>query len=212
MKPMTTNPLEELAANLLLAGPGRGETAELPSATLDLDRQRRCGFGEVVYGEGKPLDVLLAIFTRLLEAGQAVLATRISAEKGAGLLQHFSAGRWNEAAKTFRVENFCGEKTNQQPNRPKRGKVAIITAGTSDLPVAAEAQETVDWMGVETVMVHDVGVAGPQRLLAKLPLLAGCDAIVVVAGMEADAGPRRESLFANQKQKAESSPDARNQG
>jgi NCAIR mutase (PurE)-related protein len=60
----------------------------------------------------------------------------------------------------------------------------VITAGTSDLSVAEEARETLDWMGVQTVMIHDVGVAGPHRLPAHLHKLEPCDAIVVVAGME----------------------------
>ena len=63
-------------------------------------------------------------------------------------------------------------------------KVAIVTAGTTDLPVAEEARETLDWMGVDAVMIQDVGVAGPHRLPERLPQLADADVVVVVAGME----------------------------
>ena len=66
----------------------------------------------------------------------------------------------------------------------RHGTVAVVTAGTSDIPVAEEARETLDWMGVDVKMIHDVGVAGPHRLPAQLPLLQQCDAVVVVAGME----------------------------
>jgi NCAIR mutase (PurE)-related protein len=62
--------------------------------------------------------------------------------------------------------------------------VAVVTAGTSDLPVAEEARETLDWMGVEVTTVHDVGVAGPHRLVEQVEKLSACDAVVVVAGME----------------------------
>ena len=71
-----------------------------------------------------------------------------------------------------------------EPSAPRRGRVAVVTAGTSDLPVAEEARETLDWMAVEVAMIHDVGVAGPHRLPAHLDVLTSVDAVVVVAGME----------------------------
>jgi NCAIR mutase (PurE)-related protein len=72
------------------------------------------------------------------------------------------------------------------PGEPRQaiGHVAVITAGTSDLPVAEEARETLEWMGVRATMVHDVGVAGPHRLPERLAQFEGADALVVVAGME----------------------------
>lgn len=68
--------------------------------------------------------------------------------------------------------------------RATLGRIAVITAGTSDLPVADEASETAQWMGVEVIEVTDVGVAGPHRLPRRLPEIAGCAAVVVAAGME----------------------------
>lgn len=152
-------------------------TAELGEATLDLDRRRRCGFAEVVYAEGKSVDTLEKIFRTLLEANCGVLATRVDADKGAQLLVRFPAGKFNQLGRTFRVAQ------GGAPSEP-RGRVAIVTAGTSDLAVAEEARETLDWMGVATTMIHDVGVAGPQRLPARLAELRACDAVVVIAGME----------------------------
>ncbi len=153
---------------------------------LDLDRQRRCGFPEVVFGPGKTVEQLREIAALLLRENQPVLATRIDASQAAGLLETFPEGRYNAVAGTFRVE----KRTEPSPGPSLGGRgslqahVAIISAGTGDLPVAEEARETLDWMGVRVTMIHDVGVAGPHRLAARLDDFQNADAIVVVAGME----------------------------
>jgi NCAIR mutase (PurE)-related protein len=154
----------------------------LATATLDTDRRRRCGFPEVVFGEGKSAAVLHEIFTAMLTSGEEVLATRIDPSKAAGLLAAFPQARYNELGRTFRIS-----ASSSSPLATRHSPlpfVAIITAGTSDLPVAEEARETLDWMGVRVAMIHDVGVAGPQRLPARLAEFQHADAIVVVAGME----------------------------
>jgi pyridinium-3,5-biscarboxylic acid mononucleotide synthase len=159
---------------------GRGEVARPIAATVDLDRRRRCGYPEVIYGPGKTIEQICAIVTTLLDHGEPVLATRIDREQAAGLLAAFPAGRYNEVARTFRLPN-----ASANPSTPKTsGRVSIISAGTGDLPVAEEARETLDWMGVATTMIHDVGVAGPHRLPARLAEFEHADAVVVVAGME----------------------------
>lgn len=146
--------------------------------TLDLDRARRCGFPEVVFGDGKCIDTLASIFNRLLEDGTNVLATRVATDKSAALLKQFPDAIYNERARTLRISRSA-------PTAPTTcGHVAVVTAGTSDLPVAEEARETLDWMNVSVTMVHDVGVAGPHRLPERVEQLRGCDAVVVVAGME----------------------------
>jgi pyridinium-3,5-biscarboxylic acid mononucleotide synthase len=154
-----------------------------PAVTLDLDRQRRCGFPEVIFGEGKSAETIAAIFERLLASGVRALATRIAPEKAEHLLEYFvgrnPSARYNEIARTFRVDPLSVLPVETT------GRVAIITAGTSDLPVAEEARETLEWMGIETAMIHDVGVAGPHRLPLRLPEFVDSDAIVCVAGMEA---------------------------
>jgi pyridinium-3,5-biscarboxylic acid mononucleotide synthase len=154
--------------------------ADVGIAQLDLDRARRCGFPEVVFGQGKSVEALERIFTALLEAGIDVLATRISAEQAAGLLPRFPRAVYNAIGRTFRIPLVDAE----QAVPPPRGHVGIITAGTSDLPVAEEARETALWMGMRVTLVQDVGVAGPHRLPARLPELEGAHAIVVIAGME----------------------------
>jgi NCAIR mutase (PurE)-related protein len=153
-------------------------SAPLREATVDLDRPRRCGFPEVVFGPGKAVDQLREIIGALAAHSQRVLATRIDAGQAAGLLAAFPAGRYNAVARTFRLPASSTSPSEQGPH------VAVISAGTGDLPVAEEARETLDWMGVHTTMIHDVGVAGPHRLAERLNDFQAADAIVVVAGME----------------------------
>jgi NCAIR mutase (PurE)-related protein len=158
-------------------------TADLTEAQLDLDRAQRCGYPEVVYAAGKTLDTLDKIFRRLLSAGVNVLATRVSAEHAAALVPRFAGSRYNELAHTLRIPASHSAE-NSKVTGDDRPFVAIITAGTSDLPVAEEARETLDWMGIRTVLIQDVGVAGPHRLPARLAEFQSAAAIVVVAGME----------------------------
>jgi NCAIR mutase (PurE)-related protein len=170
-------------------------TADLGDVMLDLDRQRRCGFPEVVFGESKTVETLAAIFRRQLAAGQAVLATRLDAEKGQALASEFPDGRYNAVARTFRVGSACRAEpelttdaapADQGPARQAgpTGLVAIVTAGTSDIAVAEEVRETAEWMGAGTDLIVDIGVAGPQRLQAQLHRITIADVVVVVAGME----------------------------
>ncbi len=153
------------------------ESLPLPTATLDIDRQRRCGYPEVVYAENKSVETLKEIFGALSERSVDILATRVAAEKALPLEQHFPDGRYNAVGRTFRIPA-------RRPESKRSGRAAIVTAGTSDLNVAEECRETLDWMGVEVHVVHDVGVAGPQRLLGSLKAIRTADAVVVIAGME----------------------------
>jgi pyridinium-3,5-biscarboxylic acid mononucleotide synthase len=190
---MDRNILEKLSGGLLTGGMTSGDflamaegptasrtasTADLGEVALDLDRQRRCGFPEVIFGEGKTVATLTKIMERMLEEKVRVLITRVSSEKGQELRSLFPAATYNEVGRTLRLE-IPGETPQLV------GKVAVVTAGTSDLPVAEEARETLDWMGVSASVIADVGVAGPQRLLGRLDEIRGSDAVVVVAGMEA---------------------------
>jgi NCAIR mutase (PurE)-related protein len=151
---------------------------------MDLDRRRRCGFPEVVYGPGKTNEQLREIVTTLLRHKEPALVTRLDPGQAASLLAAFPDGRHNEVARTFRIDSNVKKEPSPAPSLKGRGTVAIISAGTGDLPVAEEARETLDWMGVSVTMIHDVGVAGPQRLPARLAEFEHADAIVVVAGME----------------------------
>ena len=162
--------------NTILHPVGTTMISGTPQVRVDVDRQRRCGFAEVVYAPGKTAAAIADVFRVLRATGQNCLATRVSAEQAADLIPIFPGIIHNGEARTLRIM--------VQPNQPNHGRVAVVTAGTSDLPVALEAIETAKWMGCDTDLVIDVGVAGPQRLLSQLPRLTAADAIVVVAGME----------------------------
>ena len=165
------------AALAQLAGPAVApSTAELESARVDLDRLARCGYPEVVYAEGKTVASVVEIFAALSEAGQDCLATRVSAEQGEALVERFPEVEWNRVAGCVRWNRDSGPET--------RGRVLVVTAGTSDRPVAEEAVETLRWMRCGVDCLEDVGVAGPHRLLERRDRLASADAIVVAAGME----------------------------
>lgn len=151
-------------------------TAHTPDAAVDLDRHARCGFPEVVYSPGKTPEAIVDIFRVLLTHGQDCLATRVSPEQASVVLGAFPQAQHNPVGRTVRIDVSTPSVA--------RGKVVVVTAGTSDRPVAEEAVETVRWMHCDVELIVDVGVAGPHRLPAQLPRLNSADAIVVVAGME----------------------------
>ena len=194
---MSPHTLRQLAARLLagelsveefVGQAGRPLTADVGDAQVDLDRARRCGFPEVIFAEGKTVAAMVKIFEALLSHGADVLATRMSAEQAAESLVRFPAGRYNAIGRTFTIAKGSSHKEHkghkEHNEKIAGGRVVIVTAGTSDLPVAEEARETALWTGAEVTLIQDVGVAGPHRLTANLPLLGEADAVVVVAGME----------------------------
>jgi len=151
--------------------------ADLGFAQLDLEREQRTGFPEVVYGEGKSAEQLIAIVRKLMEHSDRVLATRIAPEKAAAVIEALPAVAYHETARAltwFRRPIL----------RMHDGYVAVVCAGTSDMPVAEEAAITAECMGSRVERVYDVGVAGIHRLFRRLAVIRGADAIVVAAGME----------------------------
>lgn len=145
-----------------------------PQVRIDLDRLHRCGYPEVIYAPGKPDEVLVSGFRSLLGAGQNCLATRCTASQSKLFAETFPDAICDLEARTVRI----------QLDEEISGMVAVVSAGTSDLPVAKEALETLRWMNVDTKLLMDVGVAGPQRFLSVKDQLDGCAAVIVVAGME----------------------------
>lgn len=156
-----------------VCGPATAATGE---ACVDLDRRRRCGFSEVVYCAGKTAEAVVGIFEALHAHGQDALGTRASAEQAAALLGRFPAACHNAVGHTVRL--MISDETETA------GRAAVVTAGTSDRPVAEEALETLRWMRCGADLVVDVGVAGPHRLREQLHRLTGMDAVIVAAGME----------------------------
>jgi NCAIR mutase (PurE)-related protein len=149
--------------------------ARTPEACVDLGRADRCGFPEVVYGQGKTPEAIVRVFEALSAAGQSCLATRVDLQQAAAVCERFPAALFNETAGTLRIS---------PENIERQGRVAVVSAGTSDLPVAEEAADTARWMNCDVDLIVDVGVAGPQRLLSRVEQLRKADSIVVVAGME----------------------------
>jgi NCAIR mutase (PurE)-related protein len=154
------------------------EPAEsLGFATIDHHRALRQGFPEVVYGAGKTTEQLVAIAQRIADRGDGVLVTRVAPESVAPLLEALPGAESNSVARTVRVRAA-------QPLAPAVGTVLVVTAGTSDLPVAEEAAETADAMGCVAERLTDVGVAGIHRLLSRSAVLERAAVIIVVAGMD----------------------------
>src|SRR5688500_12056455 len=149
---------------------------DLGFAKVDHHRALRCGFPEVVYCEGKRPEQVVAIIERRLSGGGNLLATRASAPLAKLVRRRFRSAQYNDMARTITIR--------QCEPVPASGFVAIVCAGTSDMPVAEEARETCEIMDQPTRQIYDVGVAGIHRLLAKSAELSHARAIVVCAGME----------------------------
>jgi pyridinium-3,5-biscarboxylic acid mononucleotide synthase len=149
---------------------------DLGFAHVDLHRRERCGFPEVIFCEGKTAEWVEGVIRRLVEAGQDCLATRVSAAQAEYLAKVFPKAEQDRVARTFWLPS--GERTAPS------GRVVVLTAGTSDLPVAREAVVTAAAIGTEVELIADVGVAGLHRLLRHRERFGNADAIVVTAGMD----------------------------
>lgn len=161
----------------LLKAKEQDNTANMGFARLDVHRERRTGFPEVIFGQGKTPEQLHAIFLKLMEHGDRVLATRVTKEQADLVLQDVPAAQYDPVSRTI--------AWRQKPFVPsKHGYVAVACAGTSDLPVAEEAAITAEMLGCRVERIYDVGVAGIHRLFERLEVLREADAIVVAAGME----------------------------
>ncbi|WP_022663664.1 nickel pincer cofactor biosynthesis protein LarB [Desulfospira joergensenii] len=149
---------------------------DIDFACIDHHRSLRKGFPEVIFGQGKTSDQILGILERMADEDQ-VLVTRINPEKAGAVLERFNRAEYFEDARLLRMRNTKPEITGF-------GKILIISAGTSDIPVAREAALTAEAMGNEVQTLYDVGVAGIHRLFAHRQTIAGASVIIVAAGME----------------------------
>jgi NCAIR mutase (PurE)-related protein len=152
-------------------------TESLGFATIDHHRALRQGFPEVVFGGGKTAEQVVAIAERIAQRGDGVLVTRVAPEAARALLEAIAGIEHNSLAGTAFL------RPSEAPAAAK-GSVLIVTAGTSDLPVAEEAAVTADAMGCRAERLSDVGVAGIHRLLARREILEGAGVVIVVAGMD----------------------------
>lgn len=151
-------------------------TESLSYATLDTGRKARTGFAEVVYGAGKTPAQCIGIAETLLGHQPAVLFTRLSDASSAALVDAFPVHRSWTDGKTLLIGEI--------PEQVFSGKVYVVTAGTSDLPVADECVATLLAHGADVGQVTDVGVAGIQRILSKTEMLRTARVVIVVAGMD----------------------------
>ncbi len=145
-------------------------------AKLDHHRSLRSGMPEVIFAAGKTPEQVATIFTQLAASGVSVLATRASREQYDAVRMAVPQAAFHEIARCITL--------SQNAPLELTGKIAVVCAGTSDLPVAEEAAVTAELFGAEVTRICDVGVAGLQRLLAHFDALRQADTIIVCAGME----------------------------
>ena len=150
---------------------------DLGFTRIDHHRSLRKGFPEVIWGEGKSSGQILSIVKQLKKKGQNVLITRLEKRKAADIRKVFPQSRYYPASNVLTYLT--------QPVKPAgKGTILVITAGTTDIPVAEEAVVTAQVMGNRVETLYDVGVAGIHRLLAEREKLEGARVLIVVAGME----------------------------
>ncbi len=149
---------------------------DLGFAKVDHHRAIRCGFPEVVYCAGKTTPQVVAIIERRAKAGGNILATRAEPRVFAAVRRKFRKAEYNEPARTICIR--------QTAARWSKGVIAVVSAGTSDMPVAEEARVTAEIMDQRTQTFYDVGVAGIHRLLAHSAELQKANVVIVAAGME----------------------------
>jgi len=145
-------------------------------ARVDVARADRCGFPEVIFGAGKTPEEVLAIATTLVARHGVLLVTRATQAQADAVCGAFPAARYHARARCVMLE--------QKPLPRLSGRIAVVCAGTADLPVAEEAALTLELFGNRVERFRDVGVAGIHRLLAVREAIEACRAIIVVAGME----------------------------
>ncbi len=145
-------------------------------ARVDHARQARQGFPEVIFGQGKTREQVTGIFERLIARSENVLVTRTTEEVYGEIRNVFTDAEWHADARIIRVFRDRTELG--------AGEISIVTAGTSDIPVAEEAALTAETMGNRVKRIWDAGVAGIHRILAEREILQSSRVVIVVAGME----------------------------
>jgi NCAIR mutase (PurE)-related protein len=173
--------LKEVAAGSRSIDEALNDLRDLPFedvdiAVLDHHRSFRTGVPEVVYGLHKTPAQIAMIVERMVARDGRAIVTRASTEALAAVQEKYPQAQYFETAHIITVGEFLAPQSNRF--------VAVVTAGTSDLPVAEEAAITLEWLGTRAARVDDVGVAGVHRLLSKRELLWQANAVIAIAGME----------------------------
>lgn len=149
---------------------------DLGYANIDHHRSLRTGYPEVIYCQGKTVEQVVGIVSHMHEKKVNILGTRASLAMYEAVLEKVPTAQYNPLARTITVVN--------EPLKESEHYIAIVCAGTSDLPVVEEAYETARLLGNRVEKITDVGVAGIHRLFARMELIRGARVVVVVAGME----------------------------
>lgn len=150
---------------------------DIDYAHIDHHRSLRKGFPEVIFGQGKTADQIIGIMGSMAKNEEVILVTRIDLEKADQVKKAFPDAEYDEAARILLLKE-------QEPELKSLGEILIISAGTSDIPVAKEAAITAQAMGNRVRSIFDVGVAGIHRLFAHREFIENAAVLVVVAGME----------------------------
>ncbi len=167
----------DLSVDAAVAALSQGErSGYVTDALLDLDRFRRRGFPEVIYCQSKSIEQIAAIVPPLLAAHGLAFGTRCPSDVAAEVMRRIDGGSYSASARTLRF----GSPLPANPS----SIAAVIAAGTSDIPVAEEACETLETFGATVERVYDVGVAGLHRLLSRWETVERASVLIVVAGME----------------------------
>ncbi|MCI6421074.1 MAG: nickel pincer cofactor biosynthesis protein LarB [Blautia sp.] len=148
---------------------------EMGYAKLDMHREVRSGFPEVIFCSGKADEHLVQIVKKLYEKNGEVFGTRASAHQYEVLKESFPQIQYDSLSRILKIE---GQK------REQKGLIAVCTAGTADIPVAEEAAQTAEYFGSRVERIYDVGVSGIHRLLSRIEVIQEANCIVAVAGME----------------------------
>lgn len=148
---------------------------ELGYAKLDLHREVRSGFPEVIYCSGKPDDYLVSIYQKMYEHNGEVFGTRASRHQYELVKEVIPSIIYGEISHILKVE---------KPDKKHIGSVAVCTAGTADIPVAEEAAQTAEYFGTRVERIYDVGVSGIHRLLSQVDEIQSANCVIAVAGME----------------------------
>jgi pyridinium-3,5-biscarboxylic acid mononucleotide synthase len=165
-----------LAVDAALERIGAPSIADLGYAQVDLQRERRTGLPEAIFGEGKSAAQITGLLRSLHANGQRGLATRVDADKAAAVQAALPEVVWRPVPRLLEIGGPAAAEA--------RGTIAVVAAGTSDLPVAEEAACVAEFYGNPVLRVTDVGVAGIHRLFHRIEALRACAVVVVVAGME----------------------------
>ena len=148
---------------------------ELGYAKLDLHREVRSGFPEVIYCSGKPDDYLVSIYQKMYEHNGEVFGTRASRHQYELVKEVIPSIIYDEISHILKVE---------KSDKKHIGSVAVCTAGTADIPVAEEAAQTAEYFGTRVERIYDVGVSGIHRLLSQVDEIQSANCVIAVAGME----------------------------